>query len=141
MKGGSLFSIGQLCVDDCIAIFTKYNVQIIKHSQILINGCRSSNGLWAIHLNKEAIPISPSPCVVEVELTPEQKHIANGIIKFDTAKNELANYYAVTLFNSTKSILLRAICNNHFTSCPELTTKLVSKYLLKRLARVQGHIE
>ena len=29
LKSGSLISIGKLCDDDCIAIFTKYAVQII----------------------------------------------------------------------------------------------------------------
>ena len=29
LKSDSLISIGQLCDDDCIAIFTKYDVQII----------------------------------------------------------------------------------------------------------------
>ena len=45
------------------------------------------------------------------------------------------------LFNPTKSTLLRAIYNNLLTSCPEITTKLISKHLLKRLAAVQGHME
>ena len=29
LKSGSLISIGKLCDDDCIAIFTKYDVQVI----------------------------------------------------------------------------------------------------------------
>ena len=35
-KSGSLISIGKLCDDNCIAIFTKYDVQIIRHNEILI---------------------------------------------------------------------------------------------------------
>ena len=38
LKSGSLISIGKLCDDDCIAIFTKYDVQIIRFNEILIRG-------------------------------------------------------------------------------------------------------
>ena len=30
LKSGTLISIGQLCDDECVAIFTKYNVKILK---------------------------------------------------------------------------------------------------------------
>ena len=43
LKNGSLISIGQLCDDDFIAIFTKYDVQIIRHNEILIRGKRTDN--------------------------------------------------------------------------------------------------
>ena len=35
LKSGSLISIGQLCDDDCIAIFSKYNVKIKKKIKYL----------------------------------------------------------------------------------------------------------
>ena len=67
--------------------------------------------------------------------------MANGIIKVDNTKSELADYYAAALFNSAKSTLLRAIRNNLLTSWLALTTKLISKHLSKRLASAQGHME
>ena len=48
LKTGSLISIGQLCDDDCIAIFSRYNLKIIKNNKIIINGKRKDNGLWDI---------------------------------------------------------------------------------------------
>ena len=69
------------------------------------------------------------------ETAAEQK-VANGIIKVDTTKSELADYYAATLFNPAKSTLLRAICNNSLTPWPALTTRLISKHISKRLASV-----
>ena len=55
LKSGSLLSIGQLCDDDCIALFTKYNVHIYKNGQIIIDGKRDSrNGLWTIPLAPQA---------------------------------------------------------------------------------------
>ena len=41
----ALISIGQLCDDDCIAIFSKYDVQIVKHNEIIIKGTQTINGL------------------------------------------------------------------------------------------------
>ena len=73
--------------------------------------------------------------------TTAQKQVANGIIKVDHTKSELADYYAATLFNSAKSTLLRAISNNSLTLWPALTTRLISKHLSKRLTAVQGHME
>ena len=33
LKSGSLISIGQLCDDDCVALFSKYHVHIYKDGQ------------------------------------------------------------------------------------------------------------
>ena len=73
--------------------------------------------------------------------TAAQKKVENGIIKVDTTKSELDDYYAPTLFNPAKSTLLRAISNNSLTLWPALTTRLISKHLSKRLTAVQGHME
>ena len=70
-----------------------------------------------------------------------QKQAANGIIKGDTTKSELADYYTITIFNPTKYTLLQAIVNNLLTFCPELITRLISKHLSKRLIAVQGHMD
>ena len=100
LQSGTLISIGKLCDDNCIAIFSKYDVQIIKHNEIIIKGRRTNNGLWKIPLanDKPSHQSIPSPS--------QQAHVANGIIKVDTTKGELAQYYAATLLNPTKSTLL-----------------------------------
>ena len=59
LKTGSLISIGQLCDDECIAIFSKYNVDIIKEGQIIITGLRTANGLWSMPLNPTSKPSDP----------------------------------------------------------------------------------
>ena len=67
--------------------------------------------------------------------------MANGIIKADETKGELAEYYAAVLLNPEKSTLLRSIYNNHLTLWPALTTKLIRKHLPKRLVTAQGHLD
>jgi hypothetical protein len=52
LKTGTLISLAQLCDDDCIAIFTKYDVQIVKDNQVIIKGQRMPNGLWSIPIKK-----------------------------------------------------------------------------------------
>ena len=63
------------------------------------------------------------------------------MIKVDTTKSELADYYAATLFNPEKSTLIRAIRNNSLTLWTALTTRLISKNISKRLTAVQGHMD
>jgi hypothetical protein len=38
LQSGSLITIGQLCDDDCIALFTKYDVKIYEDEQVIIIG-------------------------------------------------------------------------------------------------------
>ena len=42
LKTGTLISLAQLCNDDCIAIFNRYNV-----NEVIIQGSRMPNGLWS----------------------------------------------------------------------------------------------
>ena len=53
---GSLVSIGQLCDDDYIALFTKCNVKIIKNGTVIIEGRQDhTNGLWKIPLQQPSL--------------------------------------------------------------------------------------
>jgi hypothetical protein len=91
LKTGTLISLSKLCDDDCLAIFSKFDVKILKDDNVIITGRRMENGLWSIPLN------SSSP------------HQANGILRTDTVKNELATYHHATLGGPVPSTLLRAI--------------------------------
>ena len=74
LKSGSLISIGQLCDDDCIAIFSKYDVKIIKGDKILIKGRRTTNGLWKIPIGTNTQP------PIMHKSTNTLINIANGVI-------------------------------------------------------------
>jgi hypothetical protein len=50
LSTSTLVSLAQLCDDDCIAIFTRYNVKILKHNTVIITGTCTPNGLWSIPL-------------------------------------------------------------------------------------------
>ena len=121
LKTGTLISLSQLCDDDCIALFTRYGVKIIKNDQVIITGRRGDNGLWSI-------PLTPAP--------PLQ---ANGILRLDKTKQHLAMYHHASLGSPSPSTLLRAIRLGHLTTFPGLTTNLISKHLPQSLATTLGH--
>ena len=57
LKSGSLISIGQLYDDDCVALFTKFNVNIYKDGKIITVGkTNDTNGLCNIPLAPKAAP-------------------------------------------------------------------------------------
>jgi hypothetical protein len=116
LKTGTLISLAQLCDDDCIAIFTKYDVQIVKDDQVIIKGQRMTNGLWS------------------VPLTQNTTHQANAILRTDKPKQELATYLHATLGSPATSTLLQAIRRTHLTTIPGLTTNLISKHLPESIA-------
>jgi hypothetical protein len=121
LRTGSLISLAQLCDDDCIAIFNKYDVKILKKDKIIITGTRTRNGLW--HL----------------PITAPVSHQANGILRLDKPKEELAIYHHAALGSPVPSTLLRAIRQGHLTTFPGLTTELISKHLPKSIATTLGH--
>ena len=72
LQTGTLVSLAQLCDDDCIAIFTRFDVRILKNNTVLITGARTPNGLWSI-------PLQVPPV-----------HQANGILRLDSTREQLA---------------------------------------------------
>ena len=57
---GSLILIGKFFDDDCAALFTKYNVHLVKNGTVIIKGQCNNNGLWHIPFApKSPIPLSP----------------------------------------------------------------------------------
>ena len=135
LSNGTLISLANLCDDDCIALFTKYDVTIHKNNQVIINGKRLSNGLWSL-------PIQPSPPLQPngtLPIQPSTPLQANGILRLDQPKSELAAFHHATLGSPVLSTLLRAIRRGHLVTFPGLTTNLISKHLPKSLATVLGH--
>ena len=131
---GSLVSMGQLCNHDCVAIFTKYDVNILKHNQVIITGLQDwTNGLWNI-------PLGPCP---STQQSPTLSHPnqANGILRQDITKRELAQYFHAAAFSPVKSTFLDAIDNSHFTSWPGLSASLISKHLPQSPFTVKGHLD
>jgi hypothetical protein len=101
LKSGSPLSIGQLCNDNCVALFTKHHVKTHKQGQIMIVGeGDAANGLWTI-------PIAPKPTI----------HCANGAIHDSATKEDFAMFSHSAMHSPVPSTFLRAIERAHFESC------------------------
>ena len=49
LSNESLLSVGQFCNNNCIAIFTKHKMYILKENKIILQGHRNFNdGLWDV---------------------------------------------------------------------------------------------
>ena len=113
---GSLISMEQLCDYDCIAIFTKFDMKILKHNQVIITGLHDrTNGLWNI-------PLEPSPTAQQSSKRSHPNQ-ANGILRHDTNKRKLSQYFHASSFSPVKSTFIAAIKKGHFTSWPGLSAK------------------
>jgi hypothetical protein len=100
LKTGSLVSLAKICDDDCLALFSKHDVKIIKNDQVIITGKRIDNGLLSI-------PIVSS-----------QSHQVNVILRTDKVRSELATYHHATMGRPVPSTLLQAIRRSHLTTFP-----------------------
>ena len=77
----SLISVGQLCDDNCLVLFTKAKFFIIKNKKLIHDGWRNqTDGLWNFKINSQ----------------PTQYNINYTIIR-DKRKQELAQYYHACL--------------------------------------------
>ena len=118
ITNGSLISMGKLCDDDCVDIFTKFDVKILKHNRVIITGLLDrTNGLWNI---------PPGPCP-PAQQPPKRSHPnqANGILRQDITKHELAQYFHATAFSPVKSTFIATTNNGHFTSWHGLSASLI----------------
>jgi hypothetical protein len=130
LQSGTLISLGQLCNDECVALFTKYDVKIYKHGQVIIVGKRNpTNGLWNIPLPPKAAAQPPIPPIS----TNTLRHSANRAIQNITTKQDLAAFHHGSAYSPVPSSFLWAVGRGHFHSWPGLTTDLVSKHLAKSL--------
>ena len=99
LSNESLLSVGQFCNNNCIAIFTKHKMHILKNNKIILQGHRNFNdGLWDVQ-----IPSVPPPPPLY------QKMDLNYIITKDKSKTDLARYLHVTVFSPSITTFIKAI--------------------------------
>ena len=86
LTNSSLLSIGQLCDDDCVAIFNKHAVSIYRNAKIILSGKRNTtDGLWDITLKNSV----NHPKNATINNTTLQ---ANAIIEKNLPRTHLAQY-------------------------------------------------
>ena len=126
LTNASLLSVGQLCDDDCTAIFDKCAMRIIKNGMTIIQGKRNLvDGLWDITL-----PLTPLAPVA----------VANAIIKKSTSHKELADYLYACCGSPPLRTFLRAIKNGNLITFPGICDIDFNKHLTKSIASAKGHL-
>ena len=116
----SLVSIGVLCDHDCIATFDKKSVQIHQHNKQILHGICLPNGLWSLPLY--------SPQEQANALFPEQ------------TQRDLIQWLHAAAFSPSISTFLEAVERNFFVTWPNLTPKVIRRYLKPSVATVKGHL-
>ena len=129
----SLISVGQICDDDCVVIFTKNDVKILKQDKIIIQGHRSPiDKLYDINLtNQKQENTTQSPT----------KQNINYIIRKDKTSTTLAQYLHACAFSPSISTFTQAIRNGNFITWPGIETINFDKILGTPLATAQGHLD
>ena len=80
----SLLSIAQLCDDDCLAIFDKKNMYIVKDRRIILRGIRNlTDGLWDVILNNNARNNNHN----------KSTNLLNVIVQKSKSNYKLANFF------------------------------------------------
>ena len=123
LKNSSLLSIGQLCDDDCFALFSKKYLTIFKDNELILFGHRNTtNGLW------------------DVPMIPKYESM-NAIINRNQTKQQLATYIHQCLFSPTLRTLAEAIKRGNLISFPGIDDINFYKHLPKSMATTFGHLD
>ena len=123
LNNASLLSIGQLCDDDCVAIFDKRFLNIYKGKHKIIRGVRNWNdGLWDVHL-------------------PTQEQRLNMIVRKDKTKIELAEYLHKCAFSPSLPTFQRAIRNGNLVTWPGINDINFEKYVQNLVPTAKGHLD
>ena len=123
LSNSFLLSIGQLCDNDCIAIFDKRHLHVYKWGQCVLKGMRNwLDGLWDINITKKI----------------EQ---ANMIIRKDRSKTELAENLHKCAFSPSLSTFQRAIWKGRFLTWPGITSINFKKFVHNLVPTAKGHLD
>ena len=130
ITNSSLISIGQICDDNCTAIFNKQDLKIYKDTDVhivsgksIINGTRNdTDGLWDIHIHSN----------------DTQPQI---IIRKDKTKMDLATYIHACLFSPPTQTLQQVVCKGHLLSWPGIHDLNFQKLLRTTKATALGLLD
>jgi hypothetical protein len=115
LKTGTLISLAQLCDDDCVAIFSKYDVKLLKNNEIVIEG-----SLLECPMDCGCFPSPPTflPIKPTASSAPTNQ-----------SKSSLRIFMPLSA-----ALLLPPSCRGHLITIPGLTMNLILKHLPKSVA-------
>jgi hypothetical protein len=140
----SLIGIRVLCNHGCEVLFTNKTCEVYyKHNLILTGYKDPATDLWTLPLNtrdtkegkprdviKNPLPLTTLPVTEKINFT----HSTN-------CKTNAVKFAHQSLCNPPLSTLLKAIRAGFLDGCPNITEKLVVKYLPPSTATAKGHMK
>ena len=134
LTNSSLLSIGQLCNENCTAIFTKRLMLILHKGKIILTGNRNySDGLWDILCHNAGTPGYKKSTV--------QSNNINILTARDKRSHELANFLHACAGSPSIRTFQDAINNNFLATWPGID-KLNMKYLITDHTNIAlGHLD
>jgi len=128
--GTPLVSIGKICDDECVAVFTKHQCFILKDEHIDVSQIAHKSFLTG--------PRDPTTKLWNFNLHQPCTNQANTI--YEMKKNQLIHFHHKALFSPTKHTWLQAIKNGFFTTWHGVNFKDINKHLQLTPATVKGHM-
>jgi hypothetical protein len=134
MENNSLLSVGQLCDEGYLVLFSIDEVKILNEKQKnIMKGNRDcATGLWRINLCHK----NPNCIIAQKQY---QIHSANNVYALRNI-GELVNYLHKAMFSWTKSALVHAVKKGHLVTWPVLTVEAINKHLKLTTATAMGHM-
>ena len=136
LMNNSLLSIGQLCDDDCVAVFNKHAMHLYKNAKLVLSGKRNtSDGLWDINFNP--------PIRTATEKINDYKSTlsANAIIQKNLPQTHLAQYLHACAFSPAIKTFQKAINNGQFITWPSIEKLNFEKLIQDQTNIHMGHLD
>jgi len=131
LPAGALLSIGLLCNTGFTTNFDTYTLRIQLKGKTIFTGTRSTvTKLWCINSTPTTPPVLPTTVryAYATQTLTERRSVFRT-----TSYATVANFVIFlhdTLGNPALFTLCKVMDTGHITSCPDLTSNLVRKYLL-----------
>ena len=129
----SLLSIGQLCDDDCVALFRKRDLYVFKNNAFVLKGLRNTvDGLWDVSIPQNITTQNSSNKITQQ---------MNVILHKNESHYQLATFYHGSLCSLTIKTLNQAINNDQLLSWPAIDKLNFDKNIVDTKAIRMGHLE
>ena len=129
----SLISVTKLCAAGCTVLFSEDDCVVkFKGNEVLRGKKHDKNGLWYI-------PLLSTNQGSNFVIQRDDKQFAGGIHQ-STSMEETIKFLHQCLFSPTVDTMCKAIDNGQLVGFPNITSKLVKKYLPDSTATAKGHL-
>jgi hypothetical protein len=144
----SLIGIRPLCKMGCCVIFDNHKCEVEYNGNVILRGYKDpSTGLWMLPIMPDGMQsaLSQPPPIVDRTLHPNKSlHDGVNLASFTHSVRMQSNgvkFAHQSLCNPKLSTLLKEVCKGFLKRCPNMSEKLILKYLNPSPATAKGHMK